>query len=120
MAAWHSSAIPRCRGLAVDTTHTVENTHTVVTTHTVENTHTAVTTHTEVRVSRHDDAVPCSDRAAAQPRGLNSSEAMVADALATAILAGEPESCDEVLDLPNVDTLTVGVKGGVTARPGFK
>ncbi|MBF4635724.1 FAD:protein FMN transferase [Agreia pratensis] len=45
---------------------------------------------------------------------------VTADVLATAILAGGPERCDDVLDRFDVDVLTVDHRGELSASPGFR
>lgn len=43
-----------------------------------------------------------------------------ADVLATALLAGGPESCDDLLNRFDVDVVTVDGHGELTATPGFR
>ncbi|MGA1835925.1 FAD:protein FMN transferase [Herbiconiux sp. 11R-BC] len=45
---------------------------------------------------------------------------VTADVLATALLAGGPERCDDLLDRFDVDVLLVDDRGDVTASPGFR
>lgn len=45
---------------------------------------------------------------------------VTADVLATAILAGGPQWCDDILDRFDVDALTVDDHGGITASPGLR
>ncbi len=45
---------------------------------------------------------------------------VTADVLATAVLAGGPERCGDVLDRFDVDVLLVDDRGEITASPGFR